>query len=104
MRGHRVSIRILRILAVAVPLIAVGVLIFTVRSSQAPTAGRPEERGESGGGIARLVREDRPAPTFELPTVEGERTISLASLSGRVVLLDFWASWCPSCREEAPTM
>lgn len=41
------------------------------------------------------------APEFTLSTVEGKE-ISLSSLKGAVVMLDFWASWCPYCVEGVP--
>jgi cytochrome c biogenesis protein CcmG, thiol:disulfide interchange protein DsbE len=41
------------------------------------------------------------APSFEVTTLEGEQ-VTLADLSGQVVLLNFWATWCPPCRVEMP--
>ncbi len=44
------------------------------------------------------------APAFELPQVGAADSVSLASLRGRVVLLNFWATWCKPCEEELPAM
>lgn len=45
----------------------------------------------------------RSAPAFDLPTLDGDR-LSLADLRGSGVVLNFWASWCIPCREEAPLL
>jgi cytochrome c biogenesis protein CcmG/thiol:disulfide interchange protein DsbE len=44
-----------------------------------------------------------PAPDFELPLLgHNGSTIAISSLKGRVIVLNFWASWCLPCRDEAP--
>jgi cytochrome c biogenesis protein CcmG/thiol:disulfide interchange protein DsbE len=52
---------------------------------------------------AELNDGQRPAaPNFRLPQLDGRGDIALQSLRGKVVLLNFWASWCPPCQQEAP--
>jgi cytochrome c biogenesis protein CcmG, thiol:disulfide interchange protein DsbE len=44
------------------------------------------------------------APTPELPKLDGAGKSSLAAYKGKVVLLNYWASWCQPCRQEAPLL
>lgn len=49
------------------------------------------------------VRAGDLAPEFTLPDLEGEMR-SLADLRGRVVVLNYWATWCPPCVDEMPSL
>lgn len=86
----------------AVPLVAVlavaalvGLLVYGVASKS------PDTTFEDA-----ISKGERPtAPDMALPVLgaDGE-TVSLADLRGQIVVLNFWASWCDPCKEEAPEL
>ena len=46
---------------------------------------------------------DRPAPDFELVALDG-RTVGLKNVRGKIVLLNFWTTWCKACIKEMPAL
>jgi peroxiredoxin len=52
---------------------------------------------------AKMPKVGQPAPNFELTLVDGSK-VSLEQLRGKVVVLNFWATWCAPCKKELPLL
>ncbi len=85
-------------LAIGVFLVLVGIVLFVVlQSNDAKTATSTTDFSVVPAEV------NYPAPQLALKNVNGE-TESLADFSGQVLLLNNWATWCPPCKAEMPTL
>ena len=86
-----------------VALAAMMICAVACGGRQKNTAAEPAEQTEDMSKYMPEVKAGAPAPALALNTPEG-MPLQLSDFAGRWVVLDFWASWCPDCREEFPAV
>jgi thiol-disulfide isomerase/thioredoxin len=78
-------------------------LIIAVSSPSGPAVWGQSKIDYKVVPILQAMKDAAPTPEIALGTLEGKK-IALKDFRGKVVLLNFWATWCVPCREEMPAM
>jgi thiol-disulfide isomerase/thioredoxin len=87
-------------------LIGVAVVVYVIAAGLfKPAGGAPDLKKLARGEMAKLVVAAKPAPPPDTPVLDAQgRTVKLADLKGKVLVVNLWATWCAPCVQEMPTL
>jgi cytochrome c biogenesis protein CcmG, thiol:disulfide interchange protein DsbE len=101
--GYQPSVirtRVIPLIALVMVAALLGLLAYSLF---APERARVGQGGRINASGALITENGRQAPDFTLTTFDGQE-FRLSDQRGKIVIINFWASWCPPCRAETPLL